>query len=230
MTEAKRPRRRIKTSEDINDTPQEVNEKVAAIANMEYTEEDAIPLGRTDKTKTSSYEREFRLRLLHRMLMRQIPLNKIAEELKVSVDTVIKDRFELYKRLREQASDINLNELVGGTMGFYNEIQGMALRTASNTKTPMAVRMQALRTALSAKNDNHRFLQAAGVFDVLRFQSGEDQVGGSDIEKLVNLTERMMADDEETDSLAEDFGVDELEIEVEKEDDTFDLRQHQKLF
>lgn len=225
MTEPKRQRRRLKTTE-ANDTPEKINEKVAAIANKENEEGDVLALSRKKGTKGSAYEREYRLKLLHRMLMRQIPLNKIAEELNVTVHTVMKDRTVLYKRLREQASDINLNELIGGTMGFYNEIQGIALRAATNTKTPMSTRLSALKTALSAKSDNHRFLEAAGVFDVLRFQSGEDQAGGSDIEKLVSLTERMMLDDDETDALAEDLGV---EIEEEKEED-FNLEEHQKLF
>jgi transposase len=207
-----------------------VNEKVAAIANSSLSETVGdFPPNKAPKVRGSVYDREERLRQLHKMLMRDIPLSAIAKQFDVSVHTVMRDRKELYSRLRDQASDINLNELVGGTMGFYNEIQSMALRTASSTKTPMAVRMAALRTALSAKNDNHRFLQAAGVFDVLRFQSGEDQSGGSDIEKLVELTERMMLDDAETEDLAEDFGID-IEDDEQQDDENFDIEEHQRLF
>ena len=232
MSTAKRGRPKRKVGEPIKrqarppkEPIEDLNDRVARIAKEQSMPPvGAMPEGQN--TKVSSYERENRLKLLHRMLMRQVPLDKIAKEFNVSVGTVQNDRKELYKRLRAQAADINLNELIGSTMGFYNEIQAMALRTASSTGVPMSTRISALKAALSAKNDNHRFLQAAGVFDVLRFQSGEDSQGGSDIEKLVNLTERMMSDDDETESLAVDLGVE----DIEEEDESLDLDIEQRLF
>ena len=77
--------------------------------------------------RASQYEREFRLRLLHRMLMRGIPLDEIARELDISVSTVIRDRKELWDRLRTAAKKLDINLLIGDTMAFYNEAVAMAI-------------------------------------------------------------------------------------------------------
>jgi len=146
---------------------------------------------RTVKGRSAAYEREYRLQLLHRMLMRRVPLDEIARELDVSVQTILKDRQELYHRLRDEAKKLDINHLVGDTVGFYTEVQGMALRAASNAKSPLNLRLAALRTALSSKNDMHRFLAAAGVYDVLRYKATEDQ-SADDISKLIELTKTML--------------------------------------
>lgn len=145
-----------------------------------------------------AYAREYRLQLIHRMLMRRVPLDEIAQQLDISVSTVQRDRTELFKRLREEAKSLDINKLVGDTLGFYNEIVGMSMRAASSSKTPMNVRLAALRTALSARNDNHRFLQAAGIFDVLKYRAAE-QEGTTDIEKLVELTSALIDSDDLSD-------------------------------
>ena len=85
--------------------------------------------------RATGYEREYRLGLLHRLLMRKLPLDSIAQELQVSVHTVMRDRKELHRRLRTQASQLDANGLIGETLGFYSEIQGMALRMASSSKS-----------------------------------------------------------------------------------------------
>lgn len=215
------------------ESPSEINDRVATMAAEpaqtipvrttqpiapESDDEEFTPQNRMKdvKTRASAYEREYRLKLLHRMLLRQVPIDKIADELAVSVHTVIRDRKELYKRLREEASKMDMNELIGNTMGFYNEIQGMALRTASNAKSPMNMRLAALRTALGAKNDSHKFMQAAGVFDVLTFQAGEDSANSS-IERLVGVAEKMLSDEDDMANLADDMGV---STELYDEEDT----------
>lgn len=140
------------------------------------------------------YNKEYRMRMLHRMLMRQIPLSQIADELGVSTRTVMRDRKELFTILRDEASHLDLNNLIGDTIGFYQEVQGMSLRAASNTKTAMNLRLAAMRTALSSRNDQHRFLSAAGVFDVLSFKSGQDE-DNNDIAKLMEMTKQIMEGD-----------------------------------
>lgn len=196
-------------------SPAALNARVAALPE----EEDFTPKGRMQEvtTRASEYEREYRLKLLHRLIMRGVPVDKIADELGMSVNSVMADRKELYARLREQASKMDINELIGTTMGFYGEVQGMALRQASNNSVPMNIRLSALRTALGAKNDSHRFLQAAGVFDVLSFKAGED-AAQSDIERLVDITERLMSDEDANESLARDIGLDVESVHKEKEE------------
>lgn len=206
-------REEIEQAEIAASSPAQVN------AQVEGMMEEFTPKGRMQDvtTRASAYEREYRLKLLHRYIMRGVPIDKIADEFGMSVHSVIKDRAELYARLREQASKIDINELIGSTMGFYGEVQGLALRQASNSKAPMNIRLSALRTALGAKNDSHRFLQAAGVFDVLSFKAGED-ASQSDIERLVDITDRLLSSEEEADSLAGDLGVDVEQVKQENEE------------
>lgn len=145
--------------------------------------------------RASNYEREYRLRLVHRMLMRNVPLDQIAAELDISVDTVMRDRKILYTRLKEEAKKLDIHKLIGDTMGFYQEVQGMSLRAASMTKLPMNMRIASMRTALSSKDSMNRFLDTVGVFDVLKFRV-EDDGAGTDIQKLMAATEALLKDAE----------------------------------
>lgn len=154
----------------------------------------------TTKSKSTAYEREYRLKLLHRMLMRNVPLDQIAKELDVSVRTVLRDRKDLYKALGKGAQGLDVNVLIGDTMAFYAEVQGMGLRAASASKAPLNMRLAAMRTALASKNDMHRFLSNVGVYDVLKFQAGE-KGGNNDLEKLVNITEAILKGDDMEDPL-----------------------------
>jgi len=147
---------------------------------------------RSVSARASNYEREYRLKLLHRMLMRNVPLDEIAQELGVSVATVQRDRRELFGRLRQAANSLDVELLVGDTLGFYKEVQAMALRTSSMTKTPLPIRLAALRTALAAQNDQHRFLQTAGVYEVLRYRvKGSDKTAG-DLARIMTLTKQLL--------------------------------------
>lgn len=141
------------------------------------------------------YAREYRLRLVHRMMMRNVPLDEIARELDVSLSTIHRDRQTLKQLLCRAAEGLDINELIGDSMGFYREVQGMGLRAASNSKAPLNHRIAAMRTALSSKNDEHRFLQTAGVYDVLRYKPNTAGKG-DDIRKLVDITSALLDGDE----------------------------------
>lgn len=144
--------------------------------------------------RSSSYEREYRLQLLHRLLMRNLPLDEIAASLGVSVSTVQRDRKLLQERLREAAKELDIEVMVGNSKGFYEEVQAMAMRAASNSNTPMPMRLAAMRTALASHNDMHRFFQAAGVYDTLRFRRGASEGAQTDIQRLMDLTEEMLSE------------------------------------
>lgn len=147
-----------------------------------------------------SYAREFRLGLLSKLLMRGISLDNIARELGVSVATVKNDRAELNRRLRENAKQLDINQLIGGQLAFYDEATAMSLRMASASNTPTAMRLAGIRTALAAKADQTRFLASAGVFDVLSFRRTEDGQDLSDVQMLMQRTAEMLerlTDDEE---------------------------------
>jgi DNA-binding Lrp family transcriptional regulator len=193
----------------MDDDGTDLNDRVRQIAQMTGAPvrrpQSATPTGTPDETDftpadrlaevaslSPEYAQEYRLRLIHRMLMRNIPLDEIARELNVSVSTVCRDRKRLKERLREEARSLDIDELIGDSREFYKEIQGMGLRMASHSKTPVGQRISAMRTSLSAKNDEHRFMQTAGVYDVLRFKP--DVTGkGEDIRKLVDITDALLS-------------------------------------
>lgn len=149
---------------------------------------------------SQSFSREYRLTLLHRMLIRRVPLDQIAKTLKVSVSTIEKDRALLKKMLRENARALNIDEMIGNQQEVYSEIAGMALRIASDSGNPAtgsmgqptAMRLAAMRTALAAEADRTRFLANAGVFDVLRFRRTEEGSDVSDVQLLMEKTNELM--------------------------------------
>lgn len=110
----------------------------------------------------TAYLQEFRLKLLHRMLMRNLPLDMIAAKLELSVGSVNQLRSELTRRLVYEAQTLNRYEIAGRTMAFYDEIQGSALRMADDNTAKPYVKLQALQTALGAQADRQRFLSASG--------------------------------------------------------------------
>lgn len=143
-----------------------------------------------------AYNKEYRLSLLHRALMRNVPLDQIAAQFGVSISTIEKDRVELKKRLREVARELNIDEMVGSQTALYDEISGMAMRIAGKNSgdgaTPVPMQLAAMRTALASNADKTRFYNTAGVFDVLRFRRAEDGGAQSDIQLLMEQTGQLM--------------------------------------
>lgn len=144
------------------------------------------------RRRASEYEKEYRLGLLHRLMMRRVPIDEIADQLGISVSQVYRDREELKRRLRNDARSLDIEEIIGDSKGYYEEAAAMAMRAASNSNVPMPMRLAAIRTALAAKNDQHRFFQTAGVYDVLRFKLAQDGTGISDVKRLMDNTERLL--------------------------------------
>lgn len=145
------------------------------------------------RNRATQYEREYRLKLLHRLMMRNIPMDEIAAQLGISIAQVYRDREELKKQLRSDAGALNIDEIIGDSKGFYEEVSAMAMRAASNSNQPMPMRLAAMRTGLAAKNDMHRFFQTTGVYDVLRFRIAQDGTGVSDVRRLMENTERILS-------------------------------------
>jgi hypothetical protein len=146
-------------------------------------------------SRSTQYQQEYRLKLVHRMLMRGVPLDQIAQELQVSVRTVQRDRTELFSRLREAARKFDLNHYIGDMLGFYGEASAMAMRAASASKTPINHRLAAIRTAVGARSHMTRMLNDAGVFDVVRYKP-EKQKGNEDIRRLTDAARTMFGEGE----------------------------------
>ncbi len=176
-----------------NQTPapivQQGSGAMAGTASEDFNPSDRL---RQVRSRASTYEKEYRLGLLHRLLMRRVPMDEIAAQLGISISQVYRDREELKRKLRDDARDMNIEELVGDSKGYYEEVAAMSMRAASMANLPMPMRLAAMRTALAAKNDQHRFFQAAGVYDVLRFRVAKDGNGVSDVRALMDNTERIL--------------------------------------
>lgn len=140
---------------------------------------------------SAAYAKEYRLDMLRRYLLRRIPIDQIASMMGVSVSTIEKDRAELGQRMREVARRLDINEIVGNQLETYGEISAMALKMASVDATPAAMKLAAMRTTLASEADKTRFLNTAGVFDVLRYRKAEDGSDISDIQLLMNNTSEM---------------------------------------
>lgn len=180
--------------EDLNET---VAGSVQARVPMSEVDSDFTPLNRMKQVseRSSQYEREYRLKLVHRMIMRGVPLDEVANQLDVSVRTIQRDRIELYSRLREAAEKFDLNHFLGDMMGFYGEASAMAMRAASNSKTPINHRLAAIRTASGARRDMTRMLDNAGVFDVVRYKPKRER-GNADIRRLTDVARKLLGDEE----------------------------------
>lgn len=150
-----------------------------------------------DESGSAAYSREYRLALLHKMLLRKMPLHEIARHLNVSISTIEKDRVRLKAALREAAKEMNIDEMIGSQVGLYDEITAMSLRIASKTSgagaVPTAMQLAAMRTTLAANADKTRFLGATGVLDILRFRKGDTGEAQSDIQIVMERTARMLA-------------------------------------
>ena len=175
----------------------------------EPTESEFTPRQRLAEVgvRGTTQEREYRLKLIHRSLLRRIPVDQIANQFGVSARQIYADIVDLKKQLRKGAQSLDSDELIGDTMGYYNEIAAMSLRMASDNKQTSAAKLTALRTALASRNDMNRFLQAVGVFDVLRYKPPVDQSGASDMEMMVQMTEaflNMEADEDGVFQITED--------------------------
>lgn len=142
---------------------------------------------------SQSYAKEYRLNLLHKLLMRGVSLDLISQQLGVSISTIEKDRIALKARLRESARSLDINEMVGAQNALYDDITAASLRLASSSTVPVPMKLASMRTALAANADRTRFLTSAGVFDVLAYRRAENGADLSDIQVLMQKTDDMLA-------------------------------------
>jgi hypothetical protein len=176
--------------------------------------EDASPSERIYLVDEHSptYSKEYKLRLLHRLLMRNLPLDVIASQMQVPVSTVKNLRAELHKRLIYETQHINRYQIAGKTMAFYDELTGMALRAADKNARgdKPFVHLQALSIALSAMADRQRFLQASGFWAATPFvtRDDDDTTGSGSTSRLHKLIE-MVVDENGN---AEDTGREQEEV------------------
>lgn len=134
-------------------------------------------------TVAGNYQTEYKLRLLHRLLMRGLPIDIIAGQMQLSIPTVKSLRAQLYRRLAvEAAATFDMNLYVGKSEAFYNELRGLSMRMVDDNGKKDAEgkwieppptrdqKMRAIHTALSVEADRHRFYSLTGVFQAMPFR------------------------------------------------------------
>lgn len=145
-------------------------------------------LQRVAMAGSPGYAKEYRLQFMARLLMRGVHLDVIADQLEVSISTAERYRAELKARFRQMSKELNIDEMVGTGIAFYDEVSAKALRMSEQDGVPTAMRLAAMRTSLAASADKTRFLVSTGVFDALRFKVSEDQGQMSDVQALMART------------------------------------------
>lgn len=208
--------RKINISSTGGEVPEDLDDSLQQIISGGPKKTPLTPVeGGEDKNKKfthSKFDKEYRLKQVYSLLLRNMPVNDIAEELGVSAHTVIRDRKELYSRLREEARRIDVHGLIGETVAFFNETQAEAMIHALNTKNSVQQRLQALRSAVESRTNLVKFLQIAGVFEQLPYHPDKEKETSS-IKELLNLTRSILGTD----------GGEELE-EGLSEEDSEDIR------
>lgn len=175
-----------------------------------------IARARVEAMSDQFQRKEYRLRFLHRMLIRQLPMDLIAQSLDVSVRHVFRMREELYGQLRKEAQSRDLPSFVGYTDGFYNEIIGMAMRMATAKGTTDLRKLGAMKVAMQAQRDRIDFYERSGFFSAMKLtpMAGTDDDRSKEADALIEMSQ----------SLLNVFNMSEEEYEAHEDDDELDGR------
>lgn len=110
-------------------------------------------------------QREARLVLIHRMMIRKVSPEEIRNILGISMAMYYKLKNVLDTRMRLDTSKVDVPYLIGDTLAFYDEVRSMALTMSSSAaiKSPN-VKISAMQVALRAEQDKNEFLASCGVY------------------------------------------------------------------
>jgi hypothetical protein len=108
---------------------------------------------------------EFRRKQILRLLLRGVPKKTIAEHLSIKTDTLYRDIAAINSGLKEEIGNMDLQLFVGMTVSFYDEVRNIGLRMATDTnEKDKRIQLNALRVALDAETDKHRYLLMTGLY------------------------------------------------------------------
>ncbi|WP_439813831.1 hypothetical protein [Zavarzinia sp. CC-PAN008] len=138
------------------------------------------------------YLTEYRLTVLHRLMLRQLPLEMIAHTLGCSVRFVFRLRKELCARLVSDASGLDPYEIGGRAVAFYEENRAAFLRIADDGNQPIRTRMRALAQARGANNDLQRFLHVSGFWQANPMDPKKAKKEAETAAKAEDLIQQMM--------------------------------------
>jgi hypothetical protein len=111
---------------------------------------------------------QFRRMQVHRLVIRGVPRQTIAEHLGITLENLYTDIKIITSDMRDELRSMDYTMYIGMSMSFYDECRNIALRLATDTKEKSnGVKMQALRTAIAAEDAKHAFFARVGLFKVV---------------------------------------------------------------
>jgi hypothetical protein len=159
------PKKRDFTEGDLNDLLKDGN-LTPDDAPTPYVEESERK--GTSRLRTTKQATEFRRAQVHRLVLRGVPRQTIADHLGVSLETIYSDIKNITHDMREELRNMDYTMYIGMSMAFYDECRNLALRLATDTaEKNNSVKMQALRTAIAAEDAKHNFFARVGLFKVV---------------------------------------------------------------
>jgi len=138
-------------------------------------------------------EKEYRLRAVHKLRLRHIPIVQISATLGISRSTVYRDLDKLKDKFQKEAGSLDSDYFTGDTMSYFKELGSMAIHVADDPKLTASVRLSAIRTALESRNSLNRYLQSMGVFDTLRYKKITGQNKVSEFDQMVQTAEALLS-------------------------------------
>lgn len=111
-----------------------------------------------------AYQKEYILKTLHRLMLRRVPTDQIARVFNVQVSTVQRWMQELYQRVREEATNLDIYSIAGESLAFYTEIRSVGMNMA--TSKDLREKDIGMSVALKAEADKHKMLALMGMYQV----------------------------------------------------------------
>jgi hypothetical protein len=136
-------------------------------------------------TEENLYQKEYQLRIAHRILINGGSTTMIAQKLNISPAQARKLKNELSARLIQEVKSLDKNKVAGKALMFYDHIQAKALQLvgqAGDTKS-LRTQVEALKVALQAETDKQKFLVMAGFWNTpldQGLQNYDSHIGGAD--------------------------------------------------
>lgn len=156
---------------------------------------------------SATYLEEYRLKVIARMLFRDLPIDMIASSMRMSIPAVLDYRRKLKKRLRHEAQYFDTTSYIGESLAFYREIEALTLRLGVDKNTATNHKLEAFRTALLARQHKSQMLHAFGVVDRIPFDpanKGQEFDGGNEnANKLIDMVRAVMEGEEAIDAVYE---------------------------
>lgn len=136
----------------------------------------------------SQYQKEYRLKAAHQIMINGGTTAQIAQALNISLTEARNLKRELVSRQKSAVRNIDVEQEVAKAIMFYDHIAAKSLQlSAKGGEKQLRNQVEALKVALQAQTDKQKFLQLAGVYENgFRSNSGNIHVNGAnDVRDMV---------------------------------------------